>query len=180
MRLALLWTIIERVQVLCHYDCSRRRITVFTRYLLGKERFTLWTAHKHLITLINTRDIDQTPIRFQRLFHFSEWCGSTQWRNIYPERNRSIIADTLSRQPQECPETPDTVEEVQAYMFPKSRQIREPITIRTIRDATDADKTLQKVIDYTVSGWPRHAKDIDGDTSELFNAHEGRTNRHHS
>ena len=40
--------------------------------------------------------------------------------------------------------------------------------IRRIRDATDADETLQKVIDYIVSGWPRHSKDIDRDTRELF------------
>ena len=38
--------------------------------------------------------------------------------------------------------------------------------IRRIRNATDADETLQKVIVNTVSGWPRHAKDIDADTRE--------------
>ena len=44
--------------------------------------------------------------------------------------------------------------------------------IRRIRDATDADETLQKVIDYTVSGWPRHTIDIDGETRELFHVRD--------
>ena len=44
--------------------------------------------------------------------------------------------------------------------------------IRRIRDATDADETLQKVIDYTVSGWPRHTKDIEGDTRKLFHVRD--------
>ena len=44
--------------------------------------------------------------------------------------------------------------------------------VRHIREATDADETLQKGIDYTVSGWPRHAKDIDVDTRELFHVRD--------
>ena len=122
----------------------------FTRYLLGKEKFTLWTDHKPLIPLINTRDIDQTPIRCQRLL--LRMMRFNAVAKHVPGKDQ-VIANTLSRQPLECPETPDTVEEVQAYVhgIMACIQIRDPM-IRRIRDATDADETLQKVIDYTVSG----------------------------
>ena len=47
--------------------------------------------------------------------------------------------------------------------------------IRRIGDDTDADETLQKVFDYTVSSCPRHAKDVDGDTRELLHVRDERT-----
>ena len=156
---------IEKECLACTWACEK-----FTRYLLGKEKFTLWTDHKPLIPLINTRDIDQTPIRCQRLL--LRMMRFDAVAKHVPGKDQ-VIADTLSRQPLECPETPDTVEEVQAYVhgIMACIQIRDPM-IRRIRDATDADETLQKVIDYTVSGWPRHNKDIDGDTRELFHVRD--------
>ena len=156
---------IEKECLACTWACEK-----FTRYLLGKEKFTLWTDHKPLIPLINTRDIDQTPIRCQRLL--LRMMRFNAVAKHVPGKDQ-VIADTLSRQPLECSETPDTVEEVQAYVhgIMACIQIRDPM-IRRIRDATDADETLQKVIDYTVSGWPRHTKDIDGDTRELFHVRD--------
>ena len=43
---------LEKECVPCTQACEK-----FTRYLLGNDKFTLWTDHKPLLPLINTRDM---------------------------------------------------------------------------------------------------------------------------
>ena len=88
----------------------------FTRYLLGKEKFTLWTYHKPLIPLINTRDIDQTSIRCHRRLLIMMRFNAVAKR--VPGKDQ-VIAEPLSRQPLERPEIPDMVDKFK-HMFTES------------------------------------------------------------
>ncbi|GFO12636.1 Pol polyprotein [Plakobranchus ocellatus] len=65
------------------------------------------------------------------------------------------IADTLSRFPLNTIEEPTTVQAVESYTEPFENYISiTPDRLNKIKAATVHDTTLQKVITYTLNGWP--------------------------
>ena len=73
-----------------------------------------------------------------------------------------VVADTLSRNPLADPlQTSDTEDDVKAYVdtaemvHPASRE-----KLDQIKYSTSSDPQLWRVLEYTVNGWPKYAKDV--------------------
>jgi len=141
----------------------------FAMYLVGLQSFRLLTDHKPLVPLINNRDIDQTPIRCQRLLmrmmRFNAQAEHTPGKNL-------VIADTLSRNPvgvgiNMIDELEDDVE---AYVgavtsaWPSSED-----KLAQIRVETQNDGVLKQVLFYTTAGWPQNFKEVTPNIGPYFN-----------
>jgi transposase InsO family protein len=144
------------------WTCER-----FSRYLSGLPSFQLITDHKPLVSLINKKDLDQAPLRCQRLLirmmRFSPEAVYTPGKNL-------VIADALSRNPlvQDKPDS-DLQEEVSAHVAAvEATRPASPSKLTQIRDATKADLQLQAAMQYTQDGWPKYYKDVVPDARELF------------
>ena len=152
---------IEKECLACTWACEK-----FARYLYGLESVTILTDHKPLIPLINSRNIDQTPIRCQRLL-LRMMRFNVKAEHI-PGRDQ-VVADALSRQPIHCDSIPDMVDEIKAYIgeVMSNVPISDPLSQR-IKDATDKDESLQIAITYVREGWPRHMKTVSESIRDLF------------
>jgi len=138
----------------------------FQRYLVGLESFRLVTDHKPLVPLMNDRDLDNVPLRCQRLLmrlmRFNSIAEHAPGKNMQ-------IADTLSRHPTADDKVPDTVDEVESYIegirdqWPASDN-----KLTEIRKATQLDEQLQAAIVYTVDGWPGRAWKVPSNLRELY------------
>ena len=125
---------------------------MFGWYIAGLDQFCLLTDHKPLVPLINTQDLDNTPLRCQRLLM------SLRRHNLvgkYISGKLLLVSDALSRNPMQ--QTHSTTEEdVEVYInstvktrLATSRKLKE------ISNAISLDSDLQEVIHLTLNGWPR-------------------------
>lgn len=126
----------------------------FAKYLVGLETFALWTDHKPLVPLMSTKDIDQAPIRCQRLLiRMMRFNPSV----VYVPGRDQTVSDALSRKPQAT--TVDEIqfsEEVQAHV--DSVMQGWPVStsrLQVIKQATEDDDELRAVTGYVMDGWPR-------------------------
>ena len=130
----------------------------FSHYLC-LESFRLMTDHRSLVPLINQQDLDKVPLRCQRLLmrpmRFKP-------KAEYEPGKELVLADILSRNPLSNPtETSDTEEDVKAYVDTGEMMGKmESITMESIKSAICNDPQLSHVLDYTVNGWPKNAKDV--------------------
>ena len=133
----------------------------FSRYLVGLCSFKLLTDHRPLVPLMNTRNLDDTPIRCQRLL-----MRAMRYNPVveYVPGKQLVIADALSRKP--LPHTPqhDDIElsdDVAAYVDVIERGW--PATtdrLARIRDETARDATMTTLMNLVQNGWPRHERAI--------------------
>ena len=86
----------------------------FSRYLCGLESFRLITDHRPLVSLFNQQDLDEVPLKCQRLLMR---LMTFQPKAEYVPGNELVVADSLSRNLLYSPsETSDTEEDVRAYV----------------------------------------------------------------
>ena len=131
----------------------------FSRYICGLELFDLMTDHKPLVPLINHHDLDRVPLRCQRLLmrmmRFKVKAEHVPGKEL-------VVADTLSRNPLAVPsQTSDTEDDVKAYV--DAAEMVRPAShekLEQIKYSTSSDPQLRRVLDYTVNGWPKYAKDV--------------------
>ena len=131
----------------------------FSRYLCGLESFRLITDHRPLVPLINQQDLDKVPLRCQRLLmRLMRFKPKAE----YVPGKELVVADTLSRKPLSVPfETSDTEEDVRAYV--DAAELLRPVStqkMESIKSATSSDPQLSRVLDHSVNGWPKYAKDV--------------------
>ena len=142
----------------------------FSRYLVGLPSFKLQTDHKPLVPLINSKDLQDTPLRCQRLLMRMMRFNPTA---VFAPGKDLVVADTLSRSPQDVThEVNDVVqleEDVAAYIdavrqsWPVSDE-----KLREIATLTSEDRILQKAISLTSSGWPASIGEVDPTLREFY------------
>lgn len=131
----------------------------FQHYLVGLPEFQLLTDHKPLVPLINDKDLDQTPIRIQRLLmrllRFN--CKA-----VHIPGKQLVVADTLSRHSTSLLYKVDELAmEVAEYTdsvcdnWPVS-----DVKLHEIATETACDSDTSLVMTYVHNGWPNYVKDV--------------------
>ena len=127
----------------------------FARYLVGLPDFKVLTDHKPLVPLFNTKDIDKTPVRCQRLLlRMMRFNPTVQ----YVPGKEQVVSDALSRKPLNTTNADDIElsSEVQAYVDAvESGWPTSPGRLEEIRRATEDDRELRAVADFVINGWPQ-------------------------
>jgi len=155
---------IEKECLASVWACER-----FEKYLYGLESFNLVTDHKPLVPLMNSKDLDNVPLRCQRLL-----MRLMRFKPVaeYAPGKTLVVADTLSRSPLSHTENQrDTHSDVECYIAAVIDNVpATPQRMDSIRKATAADEKLQTVIRYIRSGWPEHVNTVPSVIREYFPA----------
>ena len=137
---------IEKECLAAVWACER-----FDRYITGLPSFRLITDHKPLVPLINTQDLNRTPLRCQRLLmRFLRFNAVAE----YQPGKQLVVPDTLSRSPLTESES-NTSEDVETYI--DSVLDTKPMSDRRfdeIRTQTNSDPVLKSILNYVKYGWP--------------------------
>ena len=145
---------IEKECLASVWACER-----FEKYLVGLENFRLVTDHKPLVPLMNKKDLDNVPIRCQRLLmRLMRFKPTAE----YAPGKTLTVADTLSRSPLQCTvDATDTHSEVECYIAAVVNNMpATPQRLENIRAATTADSNLQMLLQYVKSGWPDYVANV--------------------
>uniref|UniRef100_A0A3B3I785 Gypsy retrotransposon integrase-like protein 1 n=1 Tax=Oryzias latipes TaxID=8090 RepID=A0A3B3I785_ORYLA len=131
----------------------------FDKYLRGLDRFRLETDHRPLVPLVNSRSLDDVPLRCQRLLMRLMRYNPEA---VYVPGKTLVVADTLSRCPQARTREPtDMHSEVEYYVATVVQSIpASPSRIDGIRAATAKDRELQTVIELVRKGWPEYKEKV--------------------
>ena len=129
----------------------------FERYLVGLGSFTALTDHRPLVALINTKDLQETPLRCQRLLmRLMRYNVTTE----YTPGKDMVVADALSRSPLNRESGNDLQQDVQDHVN----------EITSSWPATDSklSQIRKETVEYMLVGWPTHKQDVWLAARELF------------
>ena len=154
---------IEKECLASVWACEQR----FDRYLMGLDSFTLYSDHKPLIPLINSKDLSETPLRCQRML-----VRLLRYKpvSIHQPGKVMVTSDTLSRSPAACSqETSNLQEDVRFHvsMVTSSWSVSDA-KLRQLKEETQQDVSLRTAINYTVMGWPTYKQDVMLAARDLF------------
>ena len=153
---------IEKECLASVWACER-----FEKYLCGLENFKLVTDHKPLVPLMNKKDLDNVPIRCQRLLmRLMRFKPTAE----YAPGKTLTVADTLSRSPLQYVEREaDTHSDVACYIAAiVDNMPATPHKLMAIKTATAADYNLQLVLQYVRSGWPEYIGNVPAVIKDYF------------
>ena len=124
----------------------------FHHFIFGAPSITVQTDHKPLVPLINHIDLNSAPLRCQRLLLRLLRYSPTA---VHVPGKSLAVADTLSRAPDPTVTQPyDLSPEVACHVdFVVQSTAVDPL-IASLREATTADDTLQRLASTIQSGWP--------------------------
>ena len=148
------WAQIDKECLALVWACEK-----FSHFVLGLPEFKLLTDHKPLVSLINTKDLDRTPIRVQRLLmrllRFNAIAEYVPGKNL-------IVADALSRAVKvQSTEISEISGEVNFYVqevqrqWPASEEMLQQIATETTKDTG-----MSTALTLTLNGWPDYIKDV--------------------
>ncbi|XP_012942708.1 uncharacterized protein K02A2.6-like [Aplysia californica] len=152
---------IEKELLAATWACEK-----FDRYLIGLPSFTLLTDHKPIVPLINSKELNDAPVRCQRmLMRMMRYSGKA----VYTQGKNMTVADSLSRSPVVSTEPEEFGEEIEAHVA----------TIQMSWDATDSkldeirnksqqDPAISAAIQYTRSGWPKFIQNVKSEARDLY------------
>ena len=134
---------------------------------MGLDSFTLYSDHKPLIPLINSKDLSETPLRCQRmLIRLLRYKPVA----IHQPGKMMVTSDTLSRSPAACSqETSNLHEDVRFHVSMVTSS--GPVSggkLRQLKEETQQDVSLRTAINYTVMGWPTYKQDVMLAARDLF------------
>ncbi|XP_046854150.1 uncharacterized protein K02A2.6-like [Xenia sp. Carnegie-2017] len=123
----------------------------FHQYVYGR-RFPLITDHKPLTMILGPKRA--VPVlAVSRLQRWAIQLGAYQYDIEYRTSKNNANVDALSRLPRKSVEEPDEWEEEAAAV--NSVQLkRSPVSVSMIREATQKDSVLSRVVYYLLHGWP--------------------------
>ena len=141
---------IEKECLASTYACEK-----FDKYLMGIDKFTLYTDHKPLIPLMNTKDLTDTPLRCQRLLiRLMRY----KFTAIHKPGKQMQISDTLSRSP--CVDEISATEfEVDSYVNAKAWPVADS-RLKELRDESQKDYEIKTAMEYTLNGWPTEKENV--------------------
>ena len=126
-------------------------VTKFHKFLYGRF-FTLVTDHKPLLSILGPK-CQIPPLAAARFQRWAILLSAYRYDVEFRSTAKHCNADGLSRLPLETPD----VEEVSPAALVNLMQIDAlPVTRHQLRQYTERDKVLSKVMSYTLNGWPNH------------------------
>lgn len=139
----------------------------FEKYLIGLEHFKLVTDHKPLVPLMNKKDLDNVPLRCQRLLMRLMRFKLTA---EYAPGKTLLVVDALSRSLLSYKENDlNTHSDVGCYIAAVAEGLpASPPKLEAIQAATMADNNLQIVRKYIQSGWPDYVDNIPVAVRQFF------------
>ena len=140
----------------------------FSRYLIGLDKFVIETDHKPLIPIINVKDLDNTPIRCQRLLiRLMRYNGFAQ----FAPGKTLIIADLLSRKPLEHKNDHELEDKIKFYAHAIASCIpASKAKLQMIKEESEKDSIISQAITLTLNGWPNIHK-VPPSVRELYHIH---------
>ncbi|XP_061153604.1 uncharacterized protein plppr3b isoform X2 [Syngnathus typhle] len=144
---------IEKECLASVWACER-----FEKYLIGLETFTLVTDHKPLVPLMNNKDLDNVPLRCQRLLmRLMRFNAET----VYAPGKTLAVADALSRGPLEQTGDEQLEEDVMVHIGAVINHLpATPHKLQQIREHTDLDPQLQLVKQFIQKGWAGYERQV--------------------
>ena len=123
----------------------------FHQYLYGR-RFLLVTDHKPLLTILGPKK-GIPSLATARLQRWAVLLSSYRYDIKFKDTVAHANADGLSRLPLDNNSTEELA--IEASVFNISQIDFLPVTAMQIRQATNTDPTLSKILNYTKNGWPK-------------------------
>ena len=149
---------IEKELLAIVYGCTK-----FHQYVYGK-KVKVQTDHKPLEALFK-KLLFQAPQRLQRMMLRLQ-CYDLQVE--YEPGKNLLIADTLSRAPEESTETAANTKDECEVLTIENMPVSEE-KLEQCKDATRKDLTLQKLKTTVISGWPERKSQVDPELREYWN-----------
>ncbi|XP_065180108.1 uncharacterized protein K02A2.6-like [Sycon ciliatum] len=145
----------------------------FAQYLQGGCPFQVQTDHKPLVPLINARDLDNTPLRCQRMLMRLLRYDVTA---VYVPGPRLVVADALSRAPgddsTETSTMADVINDIEAHVSAVSAEYASPDFCSRVRLAIADEAILAQVRQFVAAGWPDKEHSIPDNLHPYFHSRQ--------